>query len=355
MQDGTLNVATHPWFLVDPDLKNHAFGPRPPRSLFFRPRLIQFRQAGYPDTSQTMETSGQAQVKLYPRLNFITVLDPGDLKQPNQRKAVRSHAACYQNLDNSQVFKHHIRAQPARKRRRKATRYSEFIILSQPQPNIEFLSNKTSRQTTDLSPGPAMMILGQGRVDPFRTYPVPYEPFIPRLVDHYLVNMAIDMPELDEPDKPGLLRTRWFPLVLTEAATFQVIMLIAASHFVSLLGSFEHGLGLLKLKSNAICLLGDALAAEGPTDQLIGAVAKMASYEAMFGELDTYEMHMEGLVKMIELRGGLHSLGLSGMLAKICVWIDRNSSILHNTRLHFISVPDELLAHANLTRFLADI
>jgi hypothetical protein len=28
--------------------------------------------------------------------------------------------------------------------------------------------------------------ISQGRVDPFRSYPVPWEPFIPELVDHCL-------------------------------------------------------------------------------------------------------------------------------------------------------------------------
>lgn len=165
--------------------------------------------------------------------------------------------------------------------------------------------------------------------------------------------MAVDLPELDEPEKPGLLRTRWFPLVMTEASTFQVVMLLAASHFASLQPSREHGPSLLQLKAKAISLIGPALAAEGPTDQLIGAVAKMASYEAMFGDQTSYEQHMNGLVKMVQLRGGLPELGLNGMLAKICLWIDCNSALLHNTPLHFTSVPEYLSTQVNPSGFLA--
>jgi hypothetical protein len=167
------------------------------------------------------------------------------------------------------------------------------------------------------------------------------------------MNMAVDLPELDEPEKPGLLRTRWFPLVMTEAATFQVIMLLAASHFASLQHSRDHGPSLLQLKSKAISLISNALAKDGPSDQLIGAVAKMASYEAMFGDQISYGEHMKGLVKMIELRGGLSSLGLNGMLAKICIWIDCNSAVLHNSPLHFTSVPHHLSTQVNPSGFLA--
>ena len=71
----------------------------------------------------------------------------------------------------------------------------------------------------------------------------------------------------------------------------------------------------------AMFLIRDALAlaaADGrPSDQLIGAVAKMASYEAMFGDQIFFEQHMAGLVKTIRLRGGLSALGQS-MLARIC-------------------------------------
>jgi hypothetical protein len=168
-----------------------------------------------------------------------------------------------------------------------------------------------------------------------------------------IIDMAVDLPELDEPQKPGLLRTRWFPMVLTEAATFQVIILLAASHFALLHPSRDHGLNLLQLKSKAISLVRNALAADGPTDQLIGAVAKMASYEAMFGDQESFEKHMAGLMKMIDMRGGLCSLGLNGMLARICVWIDRNSAMLHNTPIHFTSVPEELSTQVNPSGFLA--
>lgn len=164
--------------------------------------------------------------------------------------------------------------------------------------------------------------------------------------------MAVDLPELDEPEKPGLLRTRWFPLVMTEAATFQVILLLATSHYASLRQTTEFGPALLQLKTKAICLVRSALTTEGPSDQLIGAVAKMASYEAMFGDQASFEEHMKGLVKMVQLRGGLSSLGLHGMLAKICVWIDRNSAMLHGSRLFFTTVPDSLQACVNPGGFL---
>jgi hypothetical protein len=166
--------------------------------------------------------------------------------------------------------------------------------------------------------------------------------------------MAVDMPELDEPGKSGLLRTRWFPLVMTEAATFQVVILIAASHFSSLRCPHGNGPNLLQLKSKAIASINDALRvpARSTSDQLIGAVGKMASYEAMFGDQETFEMHMMGLMKMVQLRGGLAELGLQGMLARILVWIDCNSAFLYNSQTHFAVSKDEVYSQTNPSGFL---
>lgn len=71
------------------------------------------------------------------------------------------------------------------------------------------------------------------------------------------------------------------------------------------------------------------------SDQLIGAVAKMASYEAMFGTQETYEIHMAGVKRMVNLRGGVRSLGLGGLLGRMVLWIDRNASFLHGCPLYF--------------------
>ena len=172
--------------------------------------------------------------------------------------------------------------------------------------------------------------------------------------------MAVDIPELDHPGKKGSLRSKWFPMVITEAATFNVVILIAASHYAathSIYGSAEI---LYRLKQDALWAIKRALqdAAVEVTDQLIGAVAKMASYEAMFGTEAQYHIHMTGLVKMIDLRGGLESLlALDGLLARMCLWIDLNSAFLLGTKLYFShakSLPGHSIPAPNPGHFLGE-
>ena len=125
------------------------------------------------------------------RYSFITLLDPVDSSLPSQRKAVRSHAALYQH---SQEKNTRLCRRPKNKRLRKPESVV-FAVLEEsnpfpfPQNYLSETNEVSSRgRLNDLIPrftsSPNLSVLGQGRVDPFRTYPVPWEPFLPELVDH---------------------------------------------------------------------------------------------------------------------------------------------------------------------------
>jgi hypothetical protein len=149
--------------------------------------------------------------------------------------------------------------------------------------------------------------------------------------------MAIDNPDLDGPGATGLLRSQFFPFVLTDPASVHAVMLVAASHFGRVRGSKAHIIDLLQLRGMAISEINSALADEtrGTSDQLIAAVAEMASYEALFGDRSICNTHMQGLTRMISLRGGLPALGLDGLLERLVLWVDSNTSHITGNRLYF--------------------
>ena len=126
------------------------------------------------------------------------------------------------------------------------------------------------------------------------------------------MNIAVNLPELDQAD-PGSLRSNFFPLALTEQSTFLAIVLLASSHF-SAVGCTLGSENLLRLKQETLEAINEAMRRDKDlvSDALIGTVAKMAAYEAMYGDARTYLAHMSGLKRMIELRGGLSRLGLGG-------------------------------------------
>lgn len=154
---------------------------------------------------------------------------------------------------------------------------------------------------------------------------------------HYLTNIAVDNPDIDGPDATGLLRTQFFPFILSDPASVHAVMLVAASHFGRVRGSKAHTIDLLQLRGMAISEINSALADEsrGTSDQLIAAVAEMASYEALFGDSSICRTHMVGLTRMVSLRGGLPALGLDGLLERLVLWIDSNTSHITGSRLYF--------------------
>jgi hypothetical protein len=112
----------------------------------------------------------------YPGLSFITFSDPNQSRHPRQRKAVRSHAASYQHqLDKASS------ANQALGTRKRAHRGKQLLIPLEVNGLAQF--NQANGIVEHRSSSP-IGILGEGRVDPFRTYPVPWEPFLPELIDH---------------------------------------------------------------------------------------------------------------------------------------------------------------------------
>ncbi|KAI9930009.1 hypothetical protein ASPWEDRAFT_167675 [Aspergillus wentii DTO 134E9] len=269
---------------------------------------------------------------------FIHVKKPGDALNLAKGSPVRSHVA-------RQQWKSH-NEQRLLAASSTAVRREEFLPIRveldcsalQPKggdPAIASSQEIVNPHSDFLSIPP---LIGGFRVDPFRSYPIPWRPFIPPLVDHYLGTMAVDIPELDQPGNRGLLRTSWFPLVMTEPCLFLVIVLLAASNYASVhQTSMDLKLNLLSLRCEAVNSINRALDDRhgAVDDALVGAIAKMASYEAMFGDLDNYSVHMQGLRQVVGLRGGLPSLGLNGLLRRMVVWIDRNGAFLNGSSLYF--------------------
>lgn len=117
---------------------------------------------------------------------------------------------------------------------------------------------------------------------------------------------------------------------MTEAATMYAVLLMAASHYCIVNPTKAALIDLLALKARALTEINAALASpeRAITDSMIGAVMKIAAYEAVFGDSTVFAAHMKGLQMMLKLRGGLSTLGLNGLLERMVVWIDLNAAHL---------------------------
>jgi hypothetical protein len=71
------------------------------------------------------------------------------------------------------------------------------------------------------------------------------------------------------------------------------------------------------------------------SNQTIPSICILDTAESFYGDTSSYDIHMTGVVKLVQLRGGLDYLGMNGLLARMIVWLDFHHSKLHGTNLYF--------------------
>ncbi|KAJ5982348.1 hypothetical protein N7451_012448 [Penicillium sp. IBT 35674x] len=190
-------------------------------------------------------------------VSFVNIQAPSDALQAAKEPEVRSHVTRYQWRQSK------IRDQ------RRRRRILPYVSSDKKHPggiqSASLVRGIFVSERVSISP----QITGGLRVDPFQSFPVSVQPWTQLLVDH----------------------------LLTDPALFTVIILLAASHYASLQGGIGSlRMNLLRLRYEAVLSINRSLAAQWPGitgDALIGAIAKMASYEAMFGSLENYDIHMQ--------------------------------------------------------------
>ncbi|KAK5132275.1 hypothetical protein LTR08_009263 [Meristemomyces frigidus] len=282
---------------------------------------------------------------------FLNFSHPSDAKASRARRTVRSHVTRRQHAQETKLQAarkaqsyHGTPAEPEQPP--PALRRHAVTLPSEKPPTLDLSSNSkvaasrtSSPEGSSSSPSPTAStgFNPQQCIDPSMIYDEEWRPDIPHIMDHYLSNLAVDIPDVDAATVTGLLRTQFFPFVMTDAAPLHAVMLLATSHYGRARGSRSHAIDLLQLRGMAIGEINSAL--EDPrratSDQLITAVAKMASYEALFGDRDIFNTHMTGLMRMVTLRGGLPQLGLNGLLERVLLWIDSNATYIVGTHLYF--------------------
>lgn len=270
------------------------------------------------------------------------------------RRQIRSHAAKVGGGGDASDKR--AQQKPPRKQRR---RQNLTWTVQVRQPDKEDARREDYGPSSSSSPlSPAS--LSALTTIPASKSPVYHQPFVPAVLQNYLDHLAVAIPEIDGEGNSALLKTRWFPMVIHSPVVFQVIVLFSASHYAAQREDLAFAPIILFLKQCALSGISQYLSRSNGTvrDELIAATAKMASYEAIWGEEHAYHCHMGAVEEMIRMRGGLGSLGLDGFLARLLIFIDTNSAFLLNTSLHLpeSSFPRvEPFILPNLSRFIGEI
>ncbi|KAI1351405.1 tachykinin family protein [Xylaria sp. FL0043] len=152
------------------------------------------------------------------------------------------------------------------------------------------------------------LALGSSRLDPFDRFPVKLTSKHHRLLHHWLSAFA-GMTFNDHTSTFNPMRDVWLPLDLSNAASFNAIMAHSAAHLARMQG-FPVSNDAVHFKVEAVGIV--QLWARDPalalSDDTIAAILRLLSFERYWGSEVEWRIHHNGLLQIIEARGGITTL-----------------------------------------------
>ena len=141
---------------------------------------------------------------------------------------------------------------------------------------------------------------------------------------------------------------RFYRFVFTDPVLLTVALLITIRYRLECLGYRNRErdfIQVLQLEEFLIQRVNTALQEpeRAVSDPMLVTVALCAAYEVKNGNSDAYHIHMKGLMRMIDLRGGLGALYESDpYLERMLIWHDVNTSQIIGHEGYLLHLPNSL-------------
>ncbi|EPE27424.1 Zn2/Cys6 DNA-binding protein [Glarea lozoyensis ATCC 20868] len=169
---------------------------------------------------------------------------------------------------------------------------------------------------------PISPIIDAGSLDPFQTYPNGRVSGLDDLMKHYLSLTVYKSFPWQPASTTNPTCAYYIPLVLNDVVLFHATLQLATFRLEA--HSMQRS-NVVHLRAECVRLLRDRIENahhDALSDETLGAVATMAAVEHERGNVEMLKMHMDGLKTMIDLRGGLQAIRLSGpMVANLIFWM----------------------------------
>ncbi|KAF2817670.1 uncharacterized protein BDZ99DRAFT_565381 [Mytilinidion resinicola] len=193
----------------------------------------------------------------------------------------------------------------------------------------------------------------RNRYDPFDCLPIPGSSKIQLLFTLYKTNFRINSIAVNA-------RNTWWPFISRDATMLHSTLASVALYNDLTTEGITFRIEALRHKNEAIKGINAKLNSqkEGISDEVVGAVATIASFENLYGAYDAAQLHITALKRMITARGGLQAFSHNDGLMRGLVWVDFHSSTVFRTPPAFpyhpptpstpeeALLPDALLAEA---------
>lgn len=183
------------------------------------------------------------------------------------------------------------------------------------------------------SPLPLASSFSSDMMDPFNALPVVMSHNSNMLLDHFNNYRILLQEPVRRPPE-----SQMFAWAVSDAALLHATLVLAAKHWIFLGGSrrlIEYTL--YQHKTETIRLVNERLAdpVAAVSDGTVGAVGILIFVEYLDGSDEAAAVHLNGLEKMVQMRGDLFSPNMNGLLQRMILLADLLTATANNTKPRF--------------------
>ncbi|KAL2802746.1 hypothetical protein BJX63DRAFT_437566 [Aspergillus granulosus] len=259
-----------------------------------------------PSNRQNLRTSTS-------RFEFIEVTGDNVAGDDTTRRRVRSHAMADYRRRTGQP-----------KKNQNGTLELDVTPLldgSIPPTQLALQEARPQQSMMIYAPGPRS-VLDADRSDPFGTFPLNGTHRSRQLWDHMYDGTC---PMFRTMSKIGFLD------VVRETIALSQLLSASSRHLGLMLGSESPDAYGYSLQATSSLQQRLADPAACISDEVIAVVLAFACYANMFRDPDLLNIHMNGLDRILDCRGGIRSLDTTPLLRTMVYWVDVNGSYLQDT------------------------
>lgn len=194
---------------------------------------------------------------------------------------------------------------------------------------------------------------GVHRFDPFDVLPVPGSPQLDTLFQLYKSGSKMNSIAINA-------KKTWWSFISEDAGLLHATLATWALYGMLVRGLNDLRVEKLRHKNEAIKEINLKIGVPGGviSDELVGTVLTLASFENLLGSYDAAQLHIAALKRMVNARGGLFAFGHNDGLIRGIMWVDFHNATAFHTPPSFPHIhldpdapplPDRLLEEAACT------
>ncbi|PLB47637.1 hypothetical protein P170DRAFT_496504 [Aspergillus steynii IBT 23096] len=248
--------------------------------------------------------------------------------------------------------------------RRTIRRKAMFNHIQVRSTKVEKASKMNTKDVTRaeglLSPQSLPLLLGS--VDPFNTMPIRFEPYMHDLLVFYSTTVWKTLYSIEEKAGCNPMVEYWLPLAFNDTALLNILIGCAAAF--KLESIFQPGCPtFVRHLNEAMNIVNNKLSSmsrgEHVSDEILAVIATLAIIQRTVGSSSQWNMHMGGLQRLVDLRGGMSSLDAKPLIkskiyrADLCGSLDITRQPYFNP--HYDQLPLNNFQDLRLPRGFSDL